>query len=117
MMNRNRRVVYSTDGGRHCPDCGQPVDHCRCAERAARAVAPGDGIVRLQRQTKGRAGKPVVVISGLALPPDRLEQVARTLKSKCGVGGTVKDGNVVIQGDKRDRIRAELASMGYRVKG
>lgn len=116
-MSKRSGVVYSTDGGRHCPECGEPKDDCRCARLADEAVAPGDGVVRLQRQTRGRNGKPVVVITGLGLPPDGLRQVAKTLKSKCGAGGTVENGTVIIQGDKRDRIRDELGTMGYRVKG
>lgn len=72
--------------------------------------------MRLQRQTKGRNGKPVIVVSGLALPPDELKRLARRLKAKCAVGGTIEGANIVIQGDKRDIIKAELEALEYRVK-
>jgi len=72
--------------------------------------------VRLQRQTKGRAGKPVVIITGLGLQADKLKQLAKRLKSKCGVGGSIETGNILIQGDQRDKIRTELENLGYTVK-
>lgn len=112
-MKRQGRIVYSTETGRHCPDCGKPVAKCSCN---AGAPPRGDGIVRLQRQTKGRNGKPVVIITGLGLPADELKQLASRLKSRCACGGTVEDGNIVIQGDKRDIIRAELEAMEFKVK-
>lgn len=110
----NRRIVYSTDHGRLCPDCNRPVAQCRCQSDVP--VSGGDGIVRLQRQVKGRKGKPVVIIEGLALAPAELKSLASRLKAKCGVGGSVDAGKIVIQGDKRDFIKAELEALGYKVK-
>ncbi len=104
--------VYSTDQGRHCSDCGRPKADCACNHIAT----ADDGIVRLQRQTKGRNGKPVVIITGLPLTGKRLKQLAKALKSKCGVGGTVEGSTILIQGDKRDLLRSELESIGYTVK-
>lgn len=75
-----------------------------------------DGIVRVQRESKGRGGKTVSVIYGLPLKGDSLAEFASMLKQKCGTGGTVKDGVVLIQGDNVDRIIALLESDGYRVK-
>ena len=112
-MKDKRRVVYSTDAGRLCPECGQPVDKCTCKDTQRPA---GDGIVRLQRQTKGRNGKPVTIITGLPLTPDEMKPVAKRLKSRCAVGGTVEDGTIIIQGDKRELIKSELEAMGYKVK-
>ena len=112
-MKSRGRIVYSTDAGRHCPDCGKPVAACTCKNQEA---PPGDGIVRLQRQTKGRNGKPVIVVTGLDLPQDELKQLAKRLKARCAVGGTVDNGNIIIQGDKRDIIRAELEALEYKVK-
>lgn len=112
-MKQKRRVVYSTDTGRLCPDCGQPVSQCQCKSQQGPV---GDGIVRLQRQTKGRNGKPVTVISGLPLTPTEMKPVAKRLKSRCAVGGTVENDTIIIQGDKRDLIKSELESMGYKVK-
>lgn len=110
----SKRLVYSTDKGRMCPDCGQPVDRCRC--KSAAPASSTDGVVRLQRQVKGRKGKPVVIISGLPLKPDELKALAKTLKAKCGVGGSVDDNAIIIQGDKREQIKTELESLGYTVK-
>ena len=105
--------VYSTDQGKHCLKCHQPLTKCICRTE----VTPDtDGIVRLQRQTKGRSGKPVVIISGLPLPPSELKQLAKQLKSKCGVGGSVEGSNLLIQGDKRDVLKRELEQLGYTVK-
>lgn len=106
--------VYSTDKDKHCPKCHQPLTQCIC--RTALTPANTDGIVRLQRQTKGRNGKPVVIITGLPLPPTELKQLAKQLKSKCGVGGAVEGANLLIQGDQRDVLKQELERLGYTVK-
>jgi len=107
--------VYSTRDGRLCPNCGRPVAHCICARlRAARPA--GDGRVRVGRETQGRNGKAVTVVSGLPLLPDELRALAKELKQRCGTGGTVKDGVLEIQGDHRDLIVEELARRGYDAK-
>jgi translation initiation factor 1 len=109
------RLVYSTDGGRLCPQCHRPVAGCVCG-KAPGAVDQGDGIVRLQRQTKGRGGKAVTLVTGVPLPADELKSLAKSLKQKCGVGGSIKDGIIEIQGDQRQVIKPELEKLGYRVK-
>jgi translation initiation factor 1 len=76
----------------------------------------GDGIVRLQRVTKGRGGKAVTVVSGLPLAGTELKALARALKQKCGVGGAVKGDTVEIQGDQRQLLKTELERRGYQVK-
>lgn len=107
-------LVYSTDKGRLCASCGQPKAQCSCRQPAA---APrGDGIVRLQRQTQGRGGKAVIVISGLDLEPEALKNLARDLKQRCGCGGAVKDHTIEIQGDHRATLQAALTERGYKVK-
>ena len=68
------------------------------------------------RATQGRAGKAVSVVTGLALPPDELEALARALKQRCGCGGTVRDGVIQIQGEHRDTIVEELAKRGITAK-
>jgi len=108
-------LVYSTDKGRLCPVCAQPVTACRCKKNATSA-ALGDGIVRLQRQTQGRAGKAVVVISGVPLAGEALKGLAKALKQRCGCGGSVKDDTIEIQGDHREILKAELEHRGYTVK-
>jgi translation initiation factor 1 len=108
------RIVYSTDGGSRCLDCGRPASSCRCK---ATAQAPaGDGIVRVGRETKGRKGKGVTTIRGVPLAGAALDQLARSLKAKCGSGGTVKDGVIEIQGDHRDTLVPLLEAAGYTVK-
>jgi translation initiation factor 1 len=72
--------------------------------------------VRVGRETKGRAGKGVTVITGLPLRGDALSALATQLKKRCGSGGTVKDGVIEIQGDHRDALVAELIRLGYSAK-
>ena len=109
-----KNLVYSTDQGRLCPGCGRPVSDCGC--RAGAKAPVGDGIVRLQRQTKGRNGKPVVIITGLPLAGEPLKALAKDLKNRCGVGGSIEQGNILIQGDKRDLLKQLLEDRGYTVK-
>ena len=108
------RKVYSSEGGRLCPDCGEPADGCRCA--ATPAVSRGSGRVRVGRETKGRRGKAVTVVSGLPLGAADLADLAKALKARCGAGGTVRDGVIEIQGDHRDTLVAELQARGYDAK-
>lgn len=108
-------LVYSTDSGRMCPVCRKPQAGCIC--RAVDGARPAaDGVVRVSRESKGRGGKTVTLVRGLALEPAALEALAKRLKSLCGSGGTVKDGVVEIQGDHRERVVEALAQLGHRVK-
>lgn len=75
-----------------------------------------DGIVRVGRETKGRKGAGVTVITGIQSHPEGLEKLAKQLKQLCGTGGTVKNGVIEIQGEHRDRLVQELSSLGYTVK-
>jgi translation initiation factor 1 len=109
-------LVYSTESGRMCPGCRQPVAQCRCAKTETRAAAPGDGVVRVQRETKGRGGKAVTVVRGLPLEGAALVKVAQQLKAACGSGGTVKDGDVEVQGDHLAKVMTLLQEQGYTVK-
>ncbi|WP_165855597.1 translation initiation factor Sui1 [Marinobacter sp. JSM 1782161] len=106
-------LVFSTDQGRMCPGCREPMEACRCGEPVAPA---GDGIVRVSRETKGRKGKGVTLITGIPLAGADLKAYAKTLKAKCGTGGTVKDGVVEIQGDHRDLLVPLLQEKGWTVK-
>jgi translation initiation factor 1 len=73
-------------------------------------------VVRVSRQTQGRKGKGVTVITGVPLAGDALKALAKELKSTCGSGGTVKEGVIEIQGDHRDRLVEVLQGKGWRVK-
>lgn len=72
--------------------------------------------VRVSRESKGRGGKTVTIVSGLTLDDDKLQELAKRLKQVCGTGGTVKEGKIEIQGDQCDRVLAELQNKGYRAK-
>lgn len=76
----------------------------------------GDGIVRIRRETKGRGGKAVTVVSGIPLAESALKVLCKQLKKRCGVGGSVKDDCIEIQGDQRSLLQAELEKQGYTVK-
>jgi len=103
---KNSKLVYSTESGRVRSD----------GKDKQQTSPPQDGIVRLMRQTKGRKGKGVTLITGLPLAGKELKNLAKSLKQKCGCGGAVKNGIVEIQGDHRDSLEKELAALGYKVK-
>ncbi len=108
------RIVYSTGVGSMCPGCVRPVRECVCGRVAQQQL---QGPVRVARETKGRGGKAVTVITGLALAPDALLELAKVLKQRCGSGGTVRDGVLEIQGEHRETILAELLKRGFDAKG
>ncbi len=113
-MRTDNPTVYSTEIGRLCPKCGLPIADCVCRKKAAHPA--GDGIVRVQRESKGRKGKTVTLVSGVPLDEEALRELASDLKRMCGSGGAVKDGVLVIQGDHRDLLVGELKKRGYTVK-
>ena len=107
-------LVYSTEAGRMCPDCRQPVAQCICKAKAA--VPQGDGVVRVSRETKGRGGKAVTLVKGVLLDTAGLAELGKKLKNACGSGGTVKDGVIEVQGDHCDRVVELLKAQGHNVK-
>jgi translation initiation factor 1 len=107
-------LVYSTER-RVCPKCGWPAERCACS-KASVSSGSGDGIVRVGRETKGRAGKGVTIVTGVPLGGDDLARLAGELKKRCGSGGTIKEGTIEIQGDHRDLLVAELERRGWKVK-
>ena len=109
---KKRNLVYSTDQGRLCPDCEHSVEDCQCRSESK----IGDGNVRIQLDTKGRKGKGVTLVTGLPLTTDQLKALAKKLKAQCGTGGAVKDGNIEIQGDNRNKIKELLEKEGYKSK-
>ena len=118
-MSRNAartRLVYSTEQGPTCPTCTKPLRSCRCAAKTSGSPPPGDGVVRVERQTKGRKGKGVTIVRGIPLGEAELKALGAKLKKKCGSGGTIKNGVIEIQGDHRDLLIPELQSHGWTVK-
>lgn len=107
-------LVYCTDLGRTCPRCRQALAQCACARSAP--AAPTDGLARISRETKGRGGKAVTVVRGLALDAAALQSLARQLKAACGSGGTVKDGAIEVQGDHGQAVARLLAAQGQRLR-
>ncbi|QSP94669.1 translation initiation factor Sui1 [Marinobacter salinisoli] len=114
MKKRNEGgLVFSTEHGRMCPGCHNPVAECSCS---APERPKGDGVVRVSRETKGRKGKGVTLVTGIPMDDKELKAYAKVLKAKCGTGGTVKDGVVEIQGDQRDILVPLLQQKGWTVK-
>ena len=120
-MNDNR-LVYSTETGRICPGCSKPVAVCVCKKKKVAKVqkpansTPNDGTVRIQREVKGRKGKTVTVVFGVPLENEKLKQFAKALKGRCGAGGSVKNGLIIIQGDHRQALLDEIKKHGYKAK-
>ena len=103
-MNKNTPLVYSTDAGRIKP------------EEIGNTRPESDGVVRIRRESKGRGGKAVSIITGLGLDAAALKQLAKELKKLCGVGGAVKQWDIEIQGDQRERLKTALEARGFTVK-
>ena len=108
-------IVYSTDVGARCPNCLRPIRECICKEGTPGKTS-SDGIVRVSRETQGRTGKGVTVITGLGLSAENMATLATELKKKCGSGGGVENGRIEIQGDHRDRLVEELIRRGWKAK-
>lgn len=107
-------LVYSTDAGRMCPLCRKAVTLCQCGKKVG--IGSTDAVVRVSRETKGRAGKGVTVVRGVPLDPVALVALGKQLKASCGSGGTVKDGTIEVQGDHCDQVMEVLRTKGFVVK-
>ena len=112
-MSSDDRIVYSTEQGRICPACFNPINQCSCHKQK---LAFGDGNVRVSRETKGRKGKGITLIKGLNLDAATLALMSKKLKVMCGSGGTVKEGIIEIQGDHIERILDYLNTQGVKAK-
>lgn len=114
-MKRKKQggLVYSTEHGTMCPQCNNPIHTGRCQPSTTTTTS---GPVRLGRETKGRKGAGVTLVSNIPLPAAELKPLCKQLKKTCGAGGTVKDAVIEIQGDHRDTIEATLAKRGWTVK-
>ncbi len=104
IMKKHSRLVYSTDKGRIAPAPEAPTRD------------PIKDHVQLKRESKGRGGKTVTLVTDLPLTAEEIKTLAKKLKQLCGTGGTVKDDIIEIQGEHREKIRPFLESKGFRVK-
>lgn len=105
-MNKNSRLVYTTDKGR--------IKQEETSEKAK--LTGSDGVIRVGRETKGRNGKGVTVITGFTMNTDELKKMAKKLKQLCGTGGTAKEETIEIQGDQREKILEYLNTNGFTAK-
>jgi translation initiation factor 1 len=104
-MPRDRRLVWSTSTG----------DLRKAPARPPARRDGGGGRVRVRRETAGRRGKAVTTVSDIPLDDAGLRELARTLKKRCGVGGSAKGGVIELQGDHRDAVAEVLREAGYDV--
>jgi translation initiation factor 1 len=100
-------LVYTTDPGEQ--PANEPADQPGYPSASSQTA-------RIWRDSKRRRGKTVTVVGGLRHDPATLEALLKKLKQQCGAGGTIKEGEIEIQGDHRERVAAALAAMGYKVK-
>lgn len=100
-------VVYSTS---------DEYEYSYNAEDEQETLTPAEQILRIQLDKKQRGGKKVTLVTGFVGTDDDLKALGKLLKSKCGVGGSTKQGEILIQGDFRDRIREILSKEGYKTK-
>jgi len=116
--DQRRRLVYSTDRGAACPRCGWPVARCACAARGAGGdePVPSNVVARLRIEKQGRRGKTVTVVDGLPRNAEFLRELAQELKRGCGVGGTVREDGIEVQGDQRERVRGILLAKGLEIR-
>lgn len=107
------RIIYSTDpeSPALCPRCGRQPCVCRTIDLPARLQT-----AYVKRDRKGRGGKTVTLIYGLQHTPTTYKELLKTLQAACGTGGTVKEGEIEIQGDHRERVAEKLMELGYKVK-
>ncbi len=98
-----------------CPTCRLALAQCTCKANA-KAAPLGDGAVRVSRETKGRGGKSVTLVKGLALDAMALAVLGKQLRTACGCGGTVKDGVIEVQGDHCELVIEALKKQGHNPK-
>ncbi len=104
-MTNDSRLVYSTETGR-----------IKTQNKATPEIPAKDSIVRLKRESKGRGGKGVTLITGVPLGATELKKLSKELKQLCGTGGTIKDGVIEIQGEQREKLKPYLEKKGFTVK-
>ncbi len=117
MANKSIKLTGGQGWGvtRECTGCGRPETDCRCPKAQAESLPPHKQIAKLRLEK--RRGKPVTVAAGLVMSEADLKALLKELKARCGAGGTVKDGELEIQGDQREALRTLFEARGFRVKG
>lgn len=113
--NSNSRLVYSTDLGSICSDCGEPKNSCICRQIKRKTVLKSNGAVCVRYETAGRKGKGMTLIIGLPLSEDGLLAMVKKLKQQFATGGAVKDFVIELQGDHREKAVLALRKLGYLV--
>ncbi len=113
-MSDQPRILYSSDGSHklQCQKCHQHP--CRCPK--ASALTPGEHTLKVRRETNGRGGKAVTVVFELPANEAYFKDLASKLKTHCGSGGAFKDLRIEIQGDHREKVKAFLEKLGFKVK-
>ncbi len=106
-------LVYSTQDGRLCPGCNEPIDNCTCKQGAA---PEGDGVIRVQKEKKGRGGKTVTCITGFEGDKKATSDLLKKLKKRFGCGGAVKNWVIELQGDLAQQSVSYLQEQGHQVK-
>jgi translation initiation factor 1 len=112
----NARLVYATDAGRICPECGLPVERCRCSQNRGSSAKYSISALRIALDRKHRRGKVVTIISGAPGDEAELAQLCRELKKLLATGGSAHDGQVELQGDHRERVMAYFATRAIKTK-
>lgn len=110
-MSRDYFTVYSTET-KVCRKCGRSTCACGRAATPARASGP----VRVGRETKGRKGAGVTVVTGLVMTEAQLRDLLSACKKRLGCGGTLRDGVLEFQGEHRDALLAHLESLGIKAR-
>jgi translation initiation factor 1 len=112
------RIVYSSEKGRLCGECGWPEKDCHCSNALG---APEESVpakitakVRIEKRA---SGKSVTVVDGLPSNGPFLEALAKELRKACGAGGHAGEASVELQGDQRERLRELLSRKGWTIKG
>jgi len=111
----NTNLVYTTAHDANCPNCGHTIDTCVCGTDQLQQRS-SQSKIRIRRDKKGRRGKTVTIISGLPLGEKALLEMAAEFKRKCGTGGSVKNREILIQGDRAKVLLQILEKKGYKAK-
>lgn len=112
MAKKSNKIRIETDGFIYSTNSNFVFD----AGESAETLAPEEQLLEVHFERKGRAGKTAVVVKNFVGSDEDLKELGRILKTKCGVGGSSKDGEIIIQGDVRDKVLATLKDMGYKTK-